>query len=167
MLLIFFAAQLNVWNKNTEEESSHDFLVYLARDLWLWLWLWLAFSLSLITIRCSITWRSVRLFVLLLRFGVFVWCSLMCMSLYESNEWITIAFNFERAISLFRMAHCHKPKMIYLKTMFLSFSMLVSVLSLNEVFSVLCSFLFSTVGCKLCEYSQWMDLRVNIYTCKM
>lgn len=38
VLLISFAAQLNVWNKNNEE-SSHDFLllllVYLSCDLWL------------------------------------------------------------------------------------------------------------------------------------
>lgn len=33
VLLILFAAQLNVWNKN--KKKAHDFLVYLSCDLWL------------------------------------------------------------------------------------------------------------------------------------
>lgn len=127
MLLIFFAAQLNVRNKNTEE-TAHGFLslTYLACDLWLRRWLSMcaplsrfhshSFSISACVcvcvcrhhnsmLYCTAVWVDcfVRYFVSVF----FVWCALMWMSLYESNEWITIAFNFERAISLFSMAHCH------------------------------------------------------------
>lgn len=35
------------------------------------------------------------------------------------------------------------------------------------LFSFLFLYLYSAVDCKLCEYSQWMDLRAHIYTCKM
>lgn len=144
------------------------------------------FFLSLwrpITIQCSAKCRdfessNIIFVVSLLRFHVFFSLVCMCechytnlMNELRSHSISNVLFHVLLYFWYGSLPH-YSPKMIYSKTMFLSFSMFVSVFcvlfcSVSQTlffsfFHSLCFLvLFSTVDCKLCEYSQWMDLHVQ------